>query len=149
MQPKGFSNLDYYNNELLLSNQQYALLEKLKLIGNSVLSPESGLDYYKMWLSHYNRNKNSITEKSNVENYMGYIVKSRIRFLNILVFLENHYQKEFKNLYKSELMEILIDFVFDNKNIDNILKYHEITQKDLMVNLELACNYLKKYWNVI
>ena len=138
-------NLEYFNNKRLIDNEVYAYLNKLKEMKREIPEISLGLDYYKMWLSQYNHNKDSITAKSNVENYVGAICEQIKRFDNILRFVDIEFDKMFENQGKFVLVPIL-DFVFDRYDIKALKKKHNLKQKDLIIGLGALKEVLKKIW---
>ena len=137
--------LKYFNKKRLIDNEVYAYLCKLREMEREIPEISSGLDYYTMWLSQYNRNKDSITAKSNVENYVGFICEIRRRFDNALRFVDIEFDKMFDNKGKFVLIPML-DFVFDRYNIKTIKKKYNLTQKDLIIRLVALTEVLKKLW---
>ena len=138
-------NLQYFNNKRLIDNEVYAYLNKLKEMKKEIPEISSGLDYYKMWLSQYNHNKDSITAKSNVENYVGAICEQIRRFDNTLRFVDIEFDKMFENQGKFVLVPIL-DLVFDRCDIKTLKKKHNLKQKDLIIGLGALKEVLKKIW---
>lgn len=138
-------NLEYFNNKRLIDNEVYAYLNKLKEMKREIPEISSGLDYYKMWLSQYNHNKDSITAKSNVEKYVGTICEQIREFDNTIEDLKKNFNQIFGEDGNEILMSIL-DFVFDRKNIKNIKKFYNLTQKDILLRLETVSVFLKNYW---
>ena len=138
-------NLQYFNNKRLIDNEVYAYLTKLKEMEREIPEISSGLDYYKMWLSQYNHNKDSITAKSNVEKYVGAICEQIRRFDNALKFVDIEFDKMFENQGKFVLVPIL-DLVFDRYDIKTLKKKHNLKQKDLIIGLGALKEVLKKIW---
>ena len=138
-------NLQYFNNKRLIDNEVYAYLTKLREMEREIPEISSGLDYYKMWLSQYNHNKDSITAKSNVENYVGFICEIRRRFDNALRFVDIEFDRMFENNGKIVLIPML-DFVFDRYNIKTIKKLYKLKQGDLIIGLGALKEVLKKLW---
>ena len=139
------SNLELFNKLRLLDNDVYAYLSKLKEMEQELPDISCGLDYYKMWLSQYNHNKDSISAKSNVELYVAFVCEKRKEFDNTIEEL----RKEFNKLFDGKGIQVLIpmmDFVFDNKNVKKIKDFYQITQKDILVGLNAVGNILNSYW---
>lgn len=140
-----FDNLDYFNKKRLLDNEVYAYLTKLKELKNEIPDVSSGLDYYKMWLSQYNKNKNSITARSNVEKYVGLICEKQRAFDKIIEYIKEEFDKLFDGLGNQVLIPML-EFIFDVYNIKTIKKLYKINQKDILIGLEAMTKILKNYW---
>lgn len=140
-----FDNLDYFNKKRLLDNDVYGYLLKLKEMRDEMPEIASGLDYYKMWLSQYNRNKDSISAKSNVEEYVGMICEKQKELDGTL----NYIIKDFNSLFDGLGLQILtpmLDFVFDRYNIKTIKKLYKINQKDILTGLIAVSQSLINYW---
>jgi hypothetical protein len=138
-------NLELFNHLRLLDNKTFAYLSKLKEMEQELPDISCGLDYYRMWLSQYNHNKDSITAKSNVELYVAFVCEKRRKFDNTIEEL----RKEFNKLFDGYGIQILIpmmDFVFDNKNVKNIKNFYNMTQKDILIGLNAVGNVLNSYW---
>lgn len=140
-----FDNLDYFNKKRLLDNEVYAYLTKLKELKNEIPEVGSGLDYYKMWLSQYNKNKNSITERSNVEKYVWFICEKRRVFDKTIEYIDKEFNKLFDGLGNQVLIPML-EFIFDIYNIKTIKKLYKINQKDIIIGLNAMTKILKNYW---
>ena len=139
-------NLQYFNSKRLIDNEVYAYLNKLKELKNEIPDVSSGLDYYKMWISQYNKNKNSITARSNVEKYVGLICEKQRAFDKIIEYIKEEFDKLFDGLGNQVLIPML-EFVFDVHNIKTIKKLYKINQKDILIGLEAITKILKKYWS--
>lgn len=140
-----FDNLDYFNKKRLLDNDVYGYLLKLKKIREEIPEIASGLDYYKMWLSQYNKNKNSITARSNVEKYVGLICEKQRVFDKTIEYIDKEFDKLFDGLGKQVLIPML-EFVFDVYDIKTIKKLYKINQKDIIIGLNAMTKILKNYW---
>ena len=140
-----FDNLDYFNKKRLLDNEVYGYLLKLKKMREEIPEIASGLDYYKMWVSQYNRNKNSITAKSNVENYVGMICEKQRELDGTFDYITKEFNKLFDGLGNQVLIPML-EFVFDIYNIKTIKKLYKINQKDIIIGLNVMTKILKNYW---
>ena len=138
-------NLEYFSSKRLIDNEVYAYLNKLKEMKREIPEISSGLDYYKMWLSQYNHNKDSITAKSNVENYVGSICEQIRRFDNTLRFVYIEFDKLFDGLGNQVLIPML-EFIFDVYNIKTIKKMNKLKQRDLIIGLGALKEVLKKIW---
>ena len=138
-------NLEYFNSKRLIDNEVYAYLNKLKEMKREIPEISSGLDYYKMWLSQYNHNKDSITAKNNVEKYVGSICEQIREFDNILRFVDIEFDKMFENNGKIVLIPLL-NFVFDGYDIKTLKKKHNLKQRDLIIALVALKEVLKKIW---
>ena len=138
-------NLEYFNDKRLIDNEVYAYLNKLKEIKREIPEISSGLDYYKMWLSQYNHNKDSVTAKNNVEKYVGAICERIREFDNVLRFVDMEFDKMFENKGKFVLVPML-DFVFDKYNIKTLKKIYKLKQGDLIIGLVALKEVLKKIW---
>lgn len=140
------SNIEYYNHKYLIDNTTYALLSKLKAMGENLPSNETGLDYYKMWVSQYSRNAKSITSKNNVEMYVYEIAKKRINFFKILDFLKKSLKNILADCYDNQILNCVIEFIFDNENIIDIKKKYKLTTNQLITRLEVISKLLVEYW---
>ena len=138
-------NLEYLNNKRLIDNEVYAYLNKLKEMKKEIPEIASGLDYYKMWLSQYNHNKDSVTAKSNVEKYVGLICEKQRVFDKTIEYIDKEFDKMFENKGKFVLVPML-DFVFDKYNIKTIKKIYKLKQRDLIIGLVALKEVLKKKW---
>ena len=141
-----FDNLDYFNKKRLLDNEVYGYLSKLKELKNELPEIASGLDYYKMWLNQYNRNKDSLTAKSNVEEYVGMICEKQRDFDKVLEYTKN----EFERIGGEDgifIFKFTMDFVFDRYRINTIRKIYNIKyRQDLLDGLKALCDILTTYW---
>lgn len=139
------SNLELFNKLRLLDNDVYACLSKLKEMKQELPDISCGLDYYKMWLSQYNHNKDSITAKSNVELYITYVCEKRRKFDNTIEVLRKEFNKLFDG-YGTQVLIPMMDFILDRKNVKKIKDFYQITQKDILVGLNAVGNILNSYW---
>lgn len=140
-----FDNLDYFNKKRLLDNDVYGYLLKLKEMREEIPEIASGLDYYKMWLSQYNKNKNSITARSNIEKYVGLICEKQRVFDKTIDYIDKEFDKLFDGLGNQVLIPML-EFVFDVYDIKTIKKLYRINQKDIIIGLNAMTKILKNYW---
>ena len=141
-----FDILDYFNKKKLLDNDVYACLIKLKELKKDIPEVSSGLDYYKMWLSQYNKNKNSITSRSNVEKYIGFICEKQREFDKAINYIQKEFDKVFDGL-GNQVLKPMLEFVFDIYNIKMIKKLYKINQKDIIIGLNTMTKILKNYWS--
>lgn len=138
-------NLELFNRLRLLDNETFAYLSKLKEMEQELPDISCGLDYYRMWLSQYNHNKDSISAKSNVELYVAFVCEKRKEFDNTIEEL----RKNFNQLFDKDGIKILIpilDFVFDRKKIKTIKSFYNLKQKDILLRLEAVSSILNNYW---
>lgn len=138
-------NLELFNHLRLLDNKTFAYLSKLKEMEQELPDISCGLDYYRMWLSQYNHNKDSISAKSNVELYVAFVCEKRKEFDNTIEEL----RKNFNQLFDKDGIKILIpilDFVFDRKKIKTIKNFYNLKQKDILIRLEAVSSILTNYW---
>lgn len=138
-------NLELYNRFRFLDNKTFAYLSKLKEMERELPDISCGLDYYRMWLSQYNHNKDSISAKSNVELYVAFVCEKRKEFDNTIEEL----RKKFNQLFDKDGIKILIpilDFVFDRKKIKTIKSFYNLKQRDILIRLEAVSSILNNYW---